>query len=266
MDDDVDSKKDRVQAAGLGLVEKASEPRWALQLAVAALYVDLVLLWQAKHGLIQWSARTDELMQNLGLAAAGVVGFAVLAAIVLPTWGYLCRRVVMWLATEVPWLGWLWKPENDRPSGSVRPYKLKSQAIAKESDFMWSRWKEHDEATTKRHADQLQIGSLMVGALTLGSIDWAAQWMVPGSVSLIGAVERALPSQAYGQSLLAAAVLLSCAVLRWAWFSGWDLGWVHYPPLSDDFTKQALKEPAYRSTAAKRRFDAQHASTDEGRP
>jgi hypothetical protein len=244
---EVDSKKSQVQAAGLGLVEKANEPRWALQLLIAALYADLVLLWQAGHGLLQWSARTDELLQNLGLVAVGVVGFALLAGIVLPLWADVCRRVVVWLAIQVPGFRWLQEARRDRLPGSISPYTLKTEAIARESTFMWSRWKEHDEATKKQHADQLRLGVLVVGVLTLGSVDWAAQWIFPGGVSLLAAAERALPSPAFSSTLLAAATLSSLAVLRWAWFSGWNTDWLHYPPLAP----QPPQEPAFRRAAAR---------------
>ena len=236
-------------AAGLGLIEKASELQWAMRLASAVLFVDLALLWRAGHGIVEWSASTDQLMQNSGVLIAGLLGFATLSSVIVPIWVEVLRRLTWEVVIHLPTLSSIRTPASGFP-GQVKPGVVRDTALAKSDAFMYARWREHDQARSDEEKTKLQISSLAVSVMTLSIANYSSASLFGFTgVSMLKAFEHAFDP--FGSAVLLGLVATGLVALRWAWFMGWgDSGWIHYPSL--------YVPPASRAGALYRGHVAQH--------
>jgi len=216
---------------GLTIIEKVSEVRWTLQLAQAVLFADLALLWKTGHGILEWSASTDQLLGNSGILVVSLIVFGVFASIVLPVVGMLFRTLAWQLIINLPIPQWL-QTERDytRKFGSVRPIELLNLALKENSAFLFGIYKEHSQKQTKEQVAQLEAGNLIFAVLVLATANMAANWLGLSGISLIAELCSALGEQA--NLVLAVAAFMTFIALKWTWFSDWDSGWIYYPPLA----------------------------------
>lgn len=240
-----DQAKPTPVAAGLGIIEKVSELQWTLQLGQAVLFSDLALMWRTGRGIVEWSASTDQLLQNAGVLMAALLGFAFLSSVVFPLWAEAWRWLALEVATVVPRPEWL-TPSRDvtRPRGSVRPWELHDQALNEGNAFVFAIWTEYERKRQKAQEARSRIGDAVAAVFGLATMDWAAHAIGLTGTSLLAAFESSFGS--LGTLTLMFAVAVGLLALKWAWLSVWDSEWVYYPPLHEQIVSRNSSADLYR--------------------
>ena len=237
MDQNKDSQPKPALPSGWALIEKAQELHWTLQLAVAVLFADMVLVWHTGHGIAQWSTSIDRLLADSGVLVTGILAFGVLMSIVMPLAGTLCRWVVWLLQFEIPWPNWMRRQRDyRRQPGMVWAIELLDHALEKGDKLLLDMHSAHEQKRSAEEAAKLVTGQAIFSVLVLGAINYFAPALGINGTTLIQTLAELL-----GQSagiVLAAGLWLAILLLKEAWFSDKDLDWIYYPPLYEEIEEK----------------------------
>lgn len=232
MNSEKDGSTHSTGSTGLALVEKISDIPWVMQLAQIVFFVDLALLWKTGHGISESSITVDQLLRHSGLLVAGLLILGVMVSVVLPIFGEVARFLVgllpipKWLQTD---------RDYRRPNGCVFPHELLDLALKGNSSFLLDLYQEHEEKKEAERLAQFKSGRLIFSALILALLDFEVAQHGMGA-SFLGEIYSVLGN--YGGITLLMLVLWAIFGLKWAWFSGFDSGWIYYPPLCDEIEKE----------------------------
>lgn len=218
---------------GIGLLERAWNGAWALQLVCAVMFLDVAMILRTGHGLWQWSPDDMALLKNVGWLALLIVAFTVAVALVVPVVLVLLRQLVGLVSYRVMAFFTI-AGSDDRPyqrsPGYVPAHALRDLALHEKDDFLLRLYENHVQARNAGRASIEQAGNLTATAVLASLLDWgiASGWM-PGSVSLVQAIYAALGDLAH----IVTAVVLLCAglIVKWAWFDHSMPDVIYYPPL-----------------------------------
>lgn len=229
---EVSSSKPSIPA-GLGIIEKAREIRWTLQIAAAVLFADLLLVWWTGNNITQWSTSADQLMGNSGFLVTGTLAFAVLMSIVLPLVGELFRLALWELIIEVPWPSWMLSERDYRRQvGMVYPHELHDHALKKGDKLLLDIYTDHEHRMSTQESEKMVMAQMVFALLVLGGVDFFAselgfhgRTMLQEWIFLFGRV---------GEITIALGLVLAMTALKKMWFSLDSTDWIYYPPLYEE--------------------------------
>ncbi len=231
-------------ASGLAIIEKAQELRWTLQLAVAVLFADLVLVWCTGAGIIQWSPSATDLLSNVGALVTGVLAFGVLMSIVAPIVGETVRQLVCGLVLNIPWPDWMRSTQDyRRPVGKVFPSELLDHALRKGDKFLLDLYKAHQEEDASRASADVSTGQIAFKVLVLAVADYCPDFLGIHGTTVLQTLVGRLGKP--GEALLLFGLLLGLTVLKWAWLPVEGPGWIHYPPLYDEIESERKRRNSF---------------------
>lgn len=234
-------KKDRGLPDPAGLIEKAWQWRWAVRLAHAVLFADIVLGLSGLEGLLQFSLYDGAIYQNFGVICVAVCAFGLFVCFALPVMAFVARHLIFFLRIYIPWPSFFISEKYDsRPLGYVLVSELRDRALSEQSTFLFSIYEKHMSTEHKTSQHREQVGILTFGLLILGIVD---QYLPNTGITNSTLITQALSiSGDWGLGLWGTSICLLIVWLYSAWFPEWQVRWAYYPPL-------------YREIMAKKKAD-----------
>lgn len=237
MDQNKDSQPKQALPSGWALIEKAQELRWTLQLAVAVLFADMMLVWHTGHGIAQWSTSIDKLLADSGVLVTGMLAFGVLMSIVMPLAGTLSRWAIWQLTFAIPWpSGMRSLRDYRRKPGMVCASELLDHALAKGDKLLLDMHSAYEQRKSANESANLVTGQAIFSVLVLGALNYFAQALGIHGTTLTQTLGELLGQSA--EIVSAAGFWLAILILKGTWFSDRDLDWIYYPPLYDEIEKE----------------------------
>jgi hypothetical protein len=217
-------------SAALAILDKVQELRWTLQALAAGLFADSLLVWFTGRGLNQWSTSTDQFLTNIGYLLTGILGFAVLMAIVLPLIGGCSRWLIGELTIHLPLPKW---PQDfdpyRRPTDCVMLQELHELALEKGDKFVLDIYASHEQKRVERKTTKDAMGQIMFSVLVLGIANYLADGFGARGPTLTRSLVLWLGQT--GETALILASLFAAAGIKAAWSHENGMEWVYYPPL-----------------------------------
>lgn len=194
----------------IGIVEKAWEFKWGIQLVYIALYADALLGYTLHMNLLSVTLDSSQIWTSVGALLLGVAGFCLTVSLIIPTIsGFLCTVIREYAPNFI--INAL--SEHSLRQHDVSLHYLHEQALEMKDEFLMAIYQDEHLSSVRRHTEHQQIGTLVCGLVLLTMADiWAGSASGTETLLLMLAKDQELPF--YICLSLAMAVLLIWASLR----------------------------------------------------
>ncbi|NTZ96992.1 hypothetical protein FCH79_17085 [Pseudomonas koreensis] len=158
------TKVDAAQAISIGLIEKAWEFKWGIQLIYIALYADAVLAWVLHKNLLSVTTSSAQIWESIGALLLAIAGFGLTVSFVIPLFYQLLRKFIFDISPDL-----LFKAFSERDAGpsEVSVHYLHTEALRTSDDFLMAIYREKSSLWIRRLNDQQQASTLIIGLLLL---------------------------------------------------------------------------------------------------
>lgn len=158
------SKVDAAQAISIGLIEKAWEFKWGIQLIYIALYADVVLAWFLHKNLLSVTTGSTQIWESIGALLLAVAGFGLTVSFVIPLCFEFLRKLIFDITPD-----YILNSFTDRDAGrnEVSIEYLHTEALRTSDDFLMEIYREKNALWIRRLNDQRQATTLIIGLLLL---------------------------------------------------------------------------------------------------
>lgn len=158
------SKVDAAQAFSIGLIEKAWEFKWSLQLIYIALYADAVLAWFFHKNLLSVTISSAQIWESIGALLLAVAGFGLTVSFVIPLLYQLLRKLIFDISPDLLLNSF---SERDAGPSEVSIHYVHTEALRTSDDFLMAIYREKNSLWIRRLNDQQQASTLIIGLLLL---------------------------------------------------------------------------------------------------
>lgn len=162
------SKVDAAQAISIGLIEKAWEFKWGIQLIYIALYADAVLAWFLHKNLLSVTTSSTQIWESIGALLLAAAGFGLTVSFLIPLFHELLRKLIFDISPD-----FLLNTFSERDTGpsEVSIDYLHTEALRTSDDFLMAIYRETNSLWIRRVNDQQQASTLIIGLLLLITIN-----------------------------------------------------------------------------------------------
>lgn len=216
------SKVDAAQAISIGLIEKAWEFKWGIQLIYIALYADAVLAWFLHKNLLSVTTGSTQIWESIGALLLAVAGFGLTVSFFIPQLSGLLKTIIINISPN-----FLFSALKVREAGpdEVSLHYLHTEALRTRDDFLMAIYREKNAIWTRKLNDQRQATTLLIGLLLLTISDiWAGY--ASGTETLILWLARGYEVPFYLYLALAIFTLPVFSILK-----PWPRAYVYHPHL-----------------------------------
>lgn len=158
------SKVDIAQAISIGLIEKAWEFKWGIQLIYIALYADAVLAWFLHKNLLSVTADSAQVWESIGALLIVVAGFCLTVSLIIPLVSGLLTVIINEFAPNFLINAF---SERSAEPNEVSLHYLHSEALRTSDDFLMAIYQEKYAIWIRKLNDQRQATSLLIGLMLL---------------------------------------------------------------------------------------------------
>jgi len=158
------SKVDAAQAISIGLIEKAWEFKWGIQLIYIALYADAVLAWFLHKNLLSITTGSTQIWESIGALLLAVAGFGLTVSFVIPLLSGLLKAIIIQISPNFLFSAFR---ERGAEPGEVSLHYLHTEALRTSDDFLMAIYREKNSLWIRRLNDQQQASTLIIGLLLL---------------------------------------------------------------------------------------------------
>ena len=216
------SKVDAAQAISIGLIEKAWEFKWGIQLIYIALYADAVLAWFLHKNLLSLTTGSTQIWESVGALLLAVAGFGLTVSFVIPLFSEFLKALIIEISPAFLLNAFR---ECDVGPGEVSLNYLHTEALRTSDDFLMAIYREKNSIWIRKLNDQQQAATLLIGLVLLTIADiWAGY--ASDTETLILWVVRGYEVPFYLYLALAIFTLPIFAILK-----PWPRAYVYHPHL-----------------------------------
>lgn len=158
------SKVDAAQAISIGLIEKAWEFKWGIQLIYIALYADTVLAWFLHKNLLSVTTGSTQIWESVGALLLAVAGFGLTVSFVIPLFSEFLKALIIEISPAFLLNAFR---ERDVGPGEVSLHYLHTEALRTSDDFLMAIYREKNSIWIRKLNDQRQATSLLIGLVLL---------------------------------------------------------------------------------------------------
>lgn len=158
------SKADAAQAISIGLIEKAWEFKWGIQLIYIALYADAVLAWFLHKNLLSVTTGSTQIWESIGALLLAVAGFGLTASFVIPQFSDFMRKFIIEISPAFLLDAFR---KRGAESGEVSLHYLHTEALRTSDDFLMAIYQEKNSIWIRKLNDQRQATTLLIGLVLL---------------------------------------------------------------------------------------------------
>jgi len=216
------SKADAAQAISIGLVEKAWEFKWSIQLIYIALYADAVLAWFLHKNILSVTTGSTQIWESIGALLLAVAGFGLTVSLIIPQLSDFLRKFIIEISPA--FLFNVLKERGAEPNEVSLDY-LHTEALRTSDDFLMSLYQEKRSVWLRKLSDRRQTATLLIGLMMLTIADILAGYASGTQTLILWAVRGyELPFYLY----------LSLAILTmpvFAILTPWPRAYVYHPRL-----------------------------------
>lgn len=224
----------------LGLIEKASDFHWMLQIVALALFVDSALLLSKGKNLINYSWVDFNFSSELNLVLIAGLSYSVLVSAVIPIIGGVVGYTVRFFYYQFIYLHVRDRDSAKRWRNQVSYYELKEHADRTQSTYARAAYEAWENVEKKIEGEKIKLERAAFRTLILlGSGFYLS---APGNPSTITELSKYVSHDAYMFSTMATLgilVYLCCA----SWCKDWyQSKWISYAPLYDEIMEKREAE------------------------
>lgn len=158
-------------AISIGVIEKAWEFKWGIQLVYVALYADAILAWFLHINLLSVTYYSPQIWGAVGALLIAAAGFCLTVSLIIPFFSDLLRVTVIQYSPR--WLTNAFSEHAARPH-EVSFHYLHTEALRTRDEFLMAIYREKNPTWIRKFCDHRQPGTLMCGlALLLTADAWA---------------------------------------------------------------------------------------------
>ncbi|QNH19714.1 hypothetical protein HEP73_00612 [Xanthomonas sp. GW] len=218
----------------LSLMDKAWDSQWVMRFSCIVLFVDAALVLKGGKGLLQWSATTEKLWQDVGFLIVAAAAFGLLASFVLPTLAYFVR----WLVLLFPGVASF--DDSGRLPGCVSAGDFRDYALKRESEFLLRMYDEAWREWLRHRSERDEMGNLVFVTVVMAIADGMLALLYLDGRSL---VHDALVQLGDGAWLLVPLLLTGAfLLLSKTWFAADRPVVIYYPPLYWEQREKQLRD------------------------
>ncbi|PWK45893.1 MULTISPECIES: hypothetical protein [unclassified Pseudomonas] len=204
------SKVDAGQAFSIGLIEKAWEFKWGIQLIYIALYADAVLAWILHKNLLSVTTGSTQIWESIGALLLAVAGFGLTVSFVIPLFYELLRKFIFEFSPDFLLSAF---SEPDAGPSQVSIGYLHTEALRTSDDFLMAIYREKKALWIRRLNDQRQASTLIIGLLLLTTTNILTGY-VSGTETLILWLTKGYQEPFYLCLALISVPLLTFTILK----------------------------------------------------
>lgn len=237
MTDNVDKQGRHPISVGqvFSLIEKASEPQWAMIMLSFFLFADSALVIYSNVNIWHWPWIKNGFAAILIPLIFIVTAFSVTMACILPVIEAILVPICNSIYHRLTFL-WINAPHFTRHRGMVTVSELKKQADLEQSDYLIAKIHDHKEKVDNATKERIQ----------LASISFKTGVFLTFNLFILGTPTSATSSQLFMASLSPTATTLTmCGVYIYlialcfrSWLQVYETGWIHYEPLYEEIRKR----------------------------
>ncbi len=243
---EVETNKDKpkVEISALGLIEKASEFKWGVQLVSFTLFLDTTLVLFRHKNLLNLNWGQLAWTNEIGAIIVAFIMFCVLMSAALPLLEIFVVSGVLFFESLLSGIF----PDNEKPyigQGMVTTWDLERLADEEKCNYLLEKCKASNEAAEKGREDTSRLASIVFKFLALLSLNLFAGQQ--DNLSTIQFLTQSIKYQNY-----TAGVALIYLVLGWYCAKIWTLDRptvrVYFLPLYEkQQAEKAAREAKYKS-------------------
>lgn len=158
------SKVDAAQAISIGLIEKAWEFKWGIQLIYIALYADAVLAWFLNKNLLSLTTGSTQIWESVGALLLAVAGFGLTVSFVIPVFSEFLKAIIIEISPTFLLNAFR---ERDVGPSEVSLNYLHTEALRTSDDFLMAIYREKNSIWIRRLNDQRKATTLLIGLVLL---------------------------------------------------------------------------------------------------
>ncbi|WP_095113016.1 hypothetical protein [Pseudomonas sp. Irchel 3H7] len=216
------SKADAAQAISIGLIEKAWEFKWGIQLIYIALYADAVLAWFLHKNLLSVTTGSTQIWESIGALLLAVAGFGLTVSFVIPQFSEFMRKFIIEISPAFLLDAFR---KRGAESGEVSLHYLHTEALRTSDDFLMAIYQEKNSIWIRKLNDQRQATTLLIGLVLLTVSDiWVGY--TSGTETLILWLARGHEVPFYLYLALAIFILPIFSILK-----PWPRAYAYHPQL-----------------------------------
>lgn len=237
----------------LGLMEKAGDFHWMLQIVALALFVDCTLLLVKHENLSSYPWGQFNLTNELPLLLASGLCYSIIVSAIIPVFSGLVGYVVRFLYYQFLYLHIRDKDGSKRWRNQVYYYELKEHADRTQSSYvksLYENWKERqskiEEEKIKMERAAFRVLVMIAAGLYLGTAEKPA---------VIFSFSKHLSSDAFALAAIftVGTLFYICCV---SWCRDWYQNqWIEYAPLYDEIIKKQEDEKKRMEDFAKDSYE-----------
>ncbi|UPT38506.1 hypothetical protein [Pseudomonas amygdali] len=176
----------------IGVVEKAWEFKWGIQLVYLGLYADAVLAFVLHRNLLSVTSSSSQIWESVGALLIGVAGFCLTVSLIIPTISGILKTTIIECAPNflINAFG-----EHSARRNEISLHYLHTEALKTKDEFLMTIYREQQPSAIRKSAEHRQAGTLISGLVLLMIADiWAGYASGTDTLLLLLAQGHELPS------------------------------------------------------------------------
>lgn len=165
------AKPNVADTISIGIVEKAWEFKWGIQLVYLGLYADAVLACVLHRNLLSVTSSSSQIWESVGALLIGVAGFCLTVSLIIPTISGILKTTIIECAPNflINTFG-----EHSARRDEISLHYLHTEALKTKDEFLMAIYREQQPSAIRKSAEHRQSGTLISGLVLLMIADiWA---------------------------------------------------------------------------------------------